>query len=100
MSRTKRYHSYRRQVQVVTNRNKPAVPYGHTLDHIVPVSVGFNRDIPAELIGSAENLEPVPFQENLQKGARVGPKACDLLRRWGFDHVSETYEARRCDAHE
>lgn len=94
-ARSKRYHAYRSQVRRLTERHRPVMPYGFTVDHIVPVSFGFNHDIPADRIGSRENLQAVPFQENLSKGATITDAACSLLHRWGFGHVAELYRARR-----
>ena len=94
-SRSKRYHSYRYRVRNLTDRHRGVVPYGFTVDHVVPVSFGFNHDIPADLIGSRENLQNVPFQENLAKGATLTDTACNLLHKWGFGHIAELHRARR-----
>jgi hypothetical protein len=94
-NRSKRYHAYRYRVRHLTDQHRGPMPYGYTVDHIVPVSFGFNHDIPAELIGSRENLHVVPFQDNLAKGAALTDASCALLHRWGFGHVADLTLTRR-----
>lgn len=55
------------------------------LDHIVPISVGFKLGIPADLIGSVDNLRIVSKEENLSKGSKMTAEAFKLLSLWSFD---------------
>ena len=97
MTRSQRYRKYRREVAAVTKQSKTLLGpsrYGFTLDHVVPVSYGFSHDISPLLVGSLENLEQVPFQDNLAKGASLNDPARALLRKWGYDHLAEASEMR------
>jgi hypothetical protein len=40
----------------------------YTLDHIVSLKKGFKEGIPAEQIGHIENLQMLPWEENITKG--------------------------------
>lgn len=88
--RANRYRIYRKDVREHTKANRPERRYGHTVDHIVPVSFGFTHDIPPELIGSAENLTMLPFRANIAKGSRITEESAALLREWGFGHLVRT----------
>lgn len=66
---------------------RPPSPNGEewTLDHIVPISYGQRKGIPAELIGSAENLQWLVKNDNIQKGQRLYlPTQRLLLKKWGY----------------
>lgn len=56
-----------------------------TIDHIVPISYGFKHGIPPRLIGSYENLQWMPLNRNIDKGARLTDRARQLLREWGYE---------------
>ena len=92
MTRSARYRSYRYCVAVATAKNRPLPVDGHTLDHIVPVSFGFKHDIPTQLIGSRENLQFVPYNDNIQKGQRITTEAIALLREWGYSDLADAVE--------
>lgn len=81
-ARALRYAKYRNEVRKHTEQNRPVRSYGMTLDHVVSVAYGFTHDIPAERIGSAENLIMLPFQENIQKGQTITAAARAILDRW------------------
>lgn len=100
MTRSVRYRKYRSRVRALTAEAREQVDYrrGHTLDHVVPVSYGFRHDIPEELIGCRENLELVPYQDNIEKGQQITDKGCALLRRWGYKHLADAAESRRVAA--
>ena len=84
MSRATRYAAYRRKVRELTDEHHP-YRAGLTRQHSVPVSRGFAWNIPAELIGSPENVSYITLQENLQIGTRLDAKGIDNLRNWGFE---------------
>jgi hypothetical protein len=54
----------------------------YDLDHIVPISYGFKNKIPAELIGSIENLRIIPHKENFEKNAKLTADSLDVINRW------------------
>lgn len=41
---------------------------GYTLDHKISIIRGFKENIPAEVIGNIDNLQMIPWKENIQKG--------------------------------
>lgn len=84
--RSARYHRYRRAVSRATKQaDIGPPPYGMkdpTVDHVIPISEGFKRDIPASKIGSAENLQWLERQDNLAKGRRITEQALELIEQW------------------
>lgn len=99
MSARTRYAAYRRRVQELTAATGIHERKGAgTVDHIVPIRRAFNWDIPAELIGSPENLQVLPHQSNLKKGQSIDDKGCALLRKWGYEHRADAVEAMRVAA--
>lgn len=77
------------RVWIATLRNEILLPNfdkknidGLDTDHIVPISYGFKNNISPEFIGSLENLQLIPNQLNLNKGAKITPRALCLLKRW------------------
>lgn len=88
--RSQEYQRYRRQVAQETRPNRPQG--AGTVDHIVPVAFGFKWKIPPALMGSRDNLQLMPLNDNLQKGQRITPKAIAILRRWGYNDLADYYE--------
>ncbi len=96
-ARAKRYAAYKHTVKLHTQISKTNMgprPAGYTCNHIIPVSRGFALDIPAEVIGSEMNLEFVPYQENIQQGARLTVDSIRVLRSAGLDDLADIYEAK------
>lgn len=91
--RAQRYAEYRALVTKLTNEHGLRRA-GFTIDHIVPISVGMNQGIPAELIGSRENLRLLTLEENVDKGARMTEESLVILRGWGYEHIAEKFESR------
>ena len=59
-------------IETLENYDKRGTGFGdYHLDHIYPVSMGFRRGIPAEIIGDIKNLQFIPMEENLTKNAKV-----------------------------
>ena len=54
------------------------------VDHIVPISYGYKKKIPVELIGSVENMRIIPHKDNLSKSDKLTELAARLLLRWGI----------------
>lgn len=60
------------------------------VDHIVPISYGYNMKIPAGLIGNRMNLNVKHRDENMCKGARLTEQAKEIVVRWGYEVVDVT----------
>lgn len=58
---------------------------GKHIEHIVPVSYGEKHNIPAELIGSLENLTMLDRHENMRKGRNLSASSRELLKKWGYE---------------
>lgn len=52
-------------------RGKAGIEGAYHLDHIYPISKGFDNKIPVEIIGDISNLRFIPWEENLRKGNRL-----------------------------
>jgi len=44
------------------------------LDHIIPISYGWLKDIPPDIIGDISNLQFIPWEENLKKSNKMEDK--------------------------
>lgn len=55
------------------------------VDHIVPISFGYDNNICVKLMGSAENLQVITMMENLRKGTRLSDHARQLLINWNIN---------------
>lgn len=55
------------------------------LDHIVPVRYGYKKQIPIELMASAENLQILSKTDNIKKGNKITNDALILLKKWGYE---------------
>lgn len=99
MKRTARYHAYKREV---TKHTKASVerngwankPEWIDADHIVPKAFGFKHGIPAERIGSAENLQLMERNRNIEKGQSLTHEGRCLLRRWGYTDLADAMEMK------
>ena len=60
---------YREKVTRLTKYNTldMVIPEGYSVDHIFPVSFGYNMGIPEELISDVKNLQIIPLKENIIK---------------------------------
>lgn len=59
-------------IETLENYDKRGQGSGnYHLDHIYPITMGFRRGIPAELIGDIKNLQFIPVEENLIKNSKV-----------------------------
>jgi hypothetical protein len=58
-------------LRVLPNSDKPrgmcGVDGAYQLDHIIPISYGFDNNIPPEVIGGITNLQFIPWKDNLIK---------------------------------
>lgn len=54
----------------------------YDIDHIVPISYGYKNQLPAELIGSIENLRIISNKENLIKNNKITDDAIKILDIW------------------
>lgn len=87
---------YRKTARNMTERNKKnmdlssynigkaGVDGAYQVDHIVSVVYGYENNIPVELIASVENLQVLPWKENLSKKHHLTDQAKRLLNEWGY----------------
>jgi len=65
------YQDYRKKVDRITKvnitENNIVVPGGHEVDHIFPVSYGYQLGIPAHVVGDIGNLQVMLMSENRKK---------------------------------
>lgn len=65
-------HVYEANKHILNPQDKPrtlcGVEGGYQLDHKISVKFGFINGIPPETIARLENLQLLPWKENLQKG--------------------------------
>lgn len=73
----------------ITEKNAPLIKdidkrkfKSYDIDHIVPISYGYKNNIPAELIGSLENLRMLPNKENLLKNINITEESEEMLLLW------------------
>lgn len=58
---------------------------GKHVEHIVPISYGEKHNIPAELIGSLDNIVMVDRSDNMKKGRKLTEASKELLKIWGYE---------------
>lgn len=87
---------YRKTARNMTERNKKnmdltaykigkaGVDGAYQVDHIISVVYGYENNIPVELIASIDNLQVIPWKENLSKKHHLTDKAKQLLNEWGY----------------
>jgi hypothetical protein len=67
-------------------------PYGHTLNHKIPIRKAFLIGIKAEDAGSLQNIEWTPAQKNLQDGSRITPSSIRAMRDMGYEKEAQIWE--------
>jgi hypothetical protein len=79
LNRMKDFKRYKRECLLITNRNnvsqlsnfnkrgKAGVPGAYHLDHIISIKEGFDTGILPMIIGNINNLQFIPWEENIQK---------------------------------
>lgn len=79
LNRMKDFKRYKRECLLITNRNdvsqllnfnkrgKSGVAGAYHLDHIISIKEGFDNGIIPALIGNINNLQFIPWEENIQK---------------------------------
>ena len=84
----KDYKRYRNRLKILTEKTYIEYidiinPYGHIrgvagienayhLDHIMPARFGFENNIPVEFLAEKENLQMLPWRDNIVKGKKYG----------------------------
>jgi hypothetical protein len=67
--------TYNRYKDIINPNNKPrtlaGVNNGYHLDHIYPVSKGFENSIPPEILAGVENLRLIDWRENVVKSNEI-----------------------------
>ena len=72
----------------LTEQNSVFVPKielrgkGVHLDHIVPISYGFENNINPHLIASTDNLQIIPAKDNLKKSCIITQQSINVLKIW------------------
>ena len=54
----------------------------HHLDHIVPIQYGHRHMIPIELIASLENLQFIPYKDNMLKCSSLTKEGIEIVVNW------------------
>ena len=87
-SKKNEFQSYRSKVVRLTKLNVKNLPEFNShdpniyhIDHIVPCWYGFKNKIPPEVIASVMNLQVIPAQENMRKGAKMTNKSKEVLKK-------------------
>lgn len=69
------FHTYRRRVQLLTEKAKHLIPEiekrgwsTYHIDHVISIYTGYTNGISAEQIADISNLRLVTAEENLKKG--------------------------------
>lgn len=67
---TRSNYTYRKNKQILNPNNYVIGTHGdnvHHLDHIYPVSEAFKYNVPVDLMSSIENLQLLPYGDNIKK---------------------------------
>jgi hypothetical protein len=87
------FKEYHRQVTRATNKHDLLIlensdkrgmageSGAHHLDHMVSIKSGFERGIPAEVVGAKENLRFISWEENYSKRAESSMTVGELFAR-------------------
>lgn len=74
----------------------------YSLDHIFPIKIAFEYNLPVTLISSLSNLQILPNLANLQKGNKITPQVIELVEMWksnykiskkAYTEIMEDYES-------
>lgn len=83
--------NYYRECKLITETNKTLISdisnrkfRQYDIDHIVPISYGFQHNISPLLIGSIDNLRIISHIENAKKSSYLSNDAKQLLSIWGI----------------
>lgn len=78
------FHTEKQPLHLLENIEKRSEhsknPDAYHLDHIVPISYGFKKQISPEIIGDISNLQMLPWLENILKGNKYEGN-CENLRK-------------------
>lgn len=75
-NRTLRTHTFENQEK----RGRAGTPNAYHVDHKYSIRQGFDDNVPPEVIGSAKNLEFIPWRENKDKGVECSITLEELLK--------------------
>ncbi len=68
-------HVYEANAHIINPHNHPrtlaGVPGGYHLDHKVSVRYGFDNGWPPEQLATVDNLQMLPWRDNVRKGSKV-----------------------------
>lgn len=65
-------------------RGSTSTSGSYSLDHIVPISYGFDNNIPITLMGSMDNLQFIPSVVNSSKHTTLIIDSISILKKWGY----------------
>lgn len=72
---TRTQHNYRDNKEKINPNDlqlgKAGIDGAHHIDHIISVRYGFEHGIPVDLIAAPENLQVIPWIENMQKYSSI-----------------------------
>jgi hypothetical protein len=71
---TRSNYNYKLNKQLLNPENKKIGRFGdnvYHLDHLYPVAEGFRYSVPIELMSAVENLQILPYKENISKSNKL-----------------------------
>ena len=78
----KEFKRYQQAAHRMTRKLYGSAGKGYHWDHVVPVMVGFQKEIPLSVLSSKENIKRIKASENLSKGSTLTSEAIELLEKW------------------
>ena len=86
--------TYTKYINIINPNNNPrtlaGVEEGFHLDHIYPISKGFDNNIPPELIADVENLRLINWRENVIKGNTITEEIIPLSIKEYLNKIGQT----------
>ena len=75
---------YKKYKHMINPKDLPKSKYEYHLDHKYSIYEGFKNDVPIKVIASKENLEMIPYIENLIKGVKCSITLDELYHKTGY----------------
>lgn len=70
------------------------VPGGKTVDHTISKAWGFDHEVEASVIGHMDNLQPMDWNKNIEKGRTLTPEGIQILRDHGYTDMADAMEMK------
>lgn len=82
--------SYRQYKHIIDPNNLPrgSIDGGYHLDHIISRRYCFDNDIPVEICGNYQNLQMLPWRDNISKGTRLVTNIPEIFNKYIKINVS------------